>query len=90
MASVVKRTEAIEPFWHWFSLDRGLYVDFQPIFGFGSYRTEASTLTSSHFLASSPDGPRPKHLFGTGFERTATYTPLWLRVFGEPRPKTWL
>jgi len=59
-------------------------------FGTGSPWTEAYTLTSSHFLASGPDGPRPKHLFGTGFERTAAYTLLWLRVFGEPRPKTWL
>jgi len=45
-------------------------------------------LTSSNFLASSPIGPRPIPLFGTGFERTGAYTPLWLRVFGEPRPKT--
>jgi len=49
-------------------------------FGTGSPMTEAYTLTSSHFLASGPDGPRPKHLFGTGFERIAAYTPLWLRV----------
>ncbi|QCD87539.1 hypothetical protein DEO72_LG3g2075 [Vigna unguiculata] len=45
-------------------------------FGTSSPWTEAY---SSHFLASRPDGPRPKHLFGTGFERTAAYTPLWLR-----------
>ena len=45
-------------------------------------------LTSSNFLASGPTGPRPISLFGTGFERTEAYTPLWLRVFGEPRPKT--
>ncbi|QCD85563.1 hypothetical protein DEO72_LG3g82 [Vigna unguiculata] len=44
----------------------------------------------SHFLASGPSGPRPIPLFGTGFERTGAYTALWLRVFGEPRPKTWL
>jgi len=45
-------------------------------------------LTSSNFLASGPIGPRPIPPFGTGFERTGAYTPLWLRVFGEPRPKT--
>jgi len=59
-------------------------------FGTGSPWTEAYTLTSSHFLASGPDGPRPKPLFSTGFERIAAYTPIWFRVFGESRPKTWL
>ncbi|QCE01639.1 hypothetical protein DEO72_LG7g2938 [Vigna unguiculata] len=29
--------------------------------------------------AGGPTGPRPISLFGTGFERTEAYTPLWLR-----------
>ena len=73
MASVVRGTEAIDPF-----LAPGLLGP-RPI-----------PLTSSHFLALGPTGPRPIPLFGTGFERTGAYTPLWLRGFGEPRPKTWL
>jgi len=73
MASVVRRTEAIDPL-----LAPGL-LGLRPI-----------PLTSNHFLASGPTGLRPIPLFGTGFERTGAYTPLWLRVFGEPRPKTWL
>jgi len=47
-------------------------------------------LTCNHFLASGPTGPRHIPLFGTDFEGTGAYTPLWLRVFGELRPKTWL
>jgi len=39
-------------------------------------------------LALGLTGPMPIPLFGTGFERTGAYTPLWLRVFGEPKPKT--
>ena len=73
MASVVRGTEAIDPF-----LALGLLGP-RPI-----------PLTSSHFLASGLTGPKPIPLFGTGFERIGAYTPLWLRVFGEPRPKTWL
>jgi len=45
---------------------------------------------NNHFLASGLTRPRPIPLFGTGFGGTGAYTPLWLRVFGEPRPKTWL
>jgi len=61
-----------------------------PLFGTGSPWTEAKQPTSNHFLASGLTGSRPIPPFGTGFGRTGAYTPFWLRVFGEPRPKTWL
>ncbi|QCE10842.1 hypothetical protein DEO72_LG10g2074 [Vigna unguiculata] len=42
------------------------------------------------YLSGGLTGPRPIPLFGTSFGRTGVYTPFWRRVFGEPRPKTWL
>jgi len=68
-----------------------------PLFGTGSCWTEAKHLMTSSlfkkcspFLASSLVGPRHIVLFGTDFERTETYSSLWLRVLTEPRHKTWL
>ena len=55
------------------------------LFGSSLLGLRSIPLTSNHFLASGPTGPRPILLFGTDFERTGAYTPLWLRVFGEPR-----
>ena len=62
----------------------------RPPFGTGSAWSKAKQLTSNHFLASGLTGPRPIPLFGTSFGRTGAYTPFWLQVFGEPRPKIWL
>ena len=61
-----------------------------PLLALGLLGPRPIPLTCNHFLASAPTGPRPIPLFGTDFEGTGAYTPLWLRVFREPSPKTWL